>query len=116
MRSLDDFELVSVAGGDHWGYENSDGSIPESSSNSNAGSYQNSNGSWGATTSTTNICYTATVGPTTSQTCYNSDGTTTVQSCVNAGPSINVGGAGFGVQANICNTTSQNRGTNFITP
>lgn len=116
MRLLDEFEIGIVSGGDHWGYENADGAIPESSSSAYANSYQNSNGSWGPTTTTTNVCYQLVVGPTTSQTCVNSDGTTTVQTCFNAGPSVNIGGVGFGAQGNVCSTTTRNNGGNFMTP
>ncbi len=46
------------------------------------------------------------LGPVTQQVCDNSDGTRSVQSCLNAGPSIGVGGVSIGGQVNACSGRS----------
>lgn len=86
-----------------------------------ANSYQNSTGTWGSPSvgvsaaqtlalmqarsgESLSACYTVQIGPTSSQTCYNQDGTTTVQNCVNGGPSVSIGGLGLGGQLNVCST------------
>jgi hypothetical protein len=56
MRTLFDFELAPVAGGDHWGYENPDGSISEENAGAAADSYSTgSAGIFGSTGGVTNV-------------------------------------------------------------
>ena len=47
MRIVKSNELNSIGGGDHWGYEGSDGKVPAYLESWAANSYQNQNGSWG---------------------------------------------------------------------
>jgi hypothetical protein len=56
VRTLEDFELAEISGGDHWGYENSSGGIDEDRSTSYANSYQNSDGSWGSSSAYAQAC------------------------------------------------------------
>lgn len=89
MRELNVCEVGSVAGGEQPDYSDS---------------------FWaGSTNYTGSICYTVQVGPATSQTCTNSDGTQTVQTCLQAGPSVTVAGVGVGVTAQVCSTTTTGR-------
>jgi hypothetical protein len=85
MRVSNGFELASVSGG-----EAGDGYC----------------GGWGTSSAVTQVCYTPQVGPATSQTCLNSDGTTSVQTCLQAGPSVTVAGVGVGITFQICTTTT----------
>ncbi len=54
----------------------------------------------------TSVCYTVQVGPGTSQTCFNSDNTKTVQTCLTAGPAGTVAGMGLGLTGQVCSTTT----------
>lgn len=59
-----------------------------------------------SSTTVQQACYTITLGPVTQTTCSNSDGTTTVTSCFQVGPSGNVGGVGVGVTGSVCESTT----------
>lgn len=59
-----------------------------------------------ASAALTSTCFTVQVGPATVQTCTNSDATQTVQSCLQAGPSVSIAGVGVGITGQVCSTTS----------
>ena len=119
MFVLKDYQLPQVAGGDHWGYEDSSGSAEENSSAAN--SYQNSSGTWGSpglavsTMQTVSLalarsgetasgCIEIQVGPATEQTCWGTDGSKSVQTCIGVGATASIGGFGGGVKGLICTT------------
>jgi hypothetical protein len=56
MRVLEGFEVMAVSGGDHWGYENSDGGVDEDRSASYSNSYQSSTGTWGSGSAVSQVC------------------------------------------------------------
>lgn len=58
-------------------------------------------------TYTANACTTITTGNVSSQTCVNSDGTTTTQTCLNTGVGATIGGKGGQVTANGCFTITR---------
>ena len=58
MRNLEEFELAAVSGGDHWGYENADGGIEESSAGAASSSYA-SLGNMGGSSAPSSLACTA---------------------------------------------------------
>jgi hypothetical protein len=57
VRNLEEFELAAVSGGDHWGYENADGSIDESNSSAAAASYSSLGNIGSSTPNTAAQCW-----------------------------------------------------------
>lgn len=57
MRNLEEFELAAVSGGDHWGYENADGGIDESSTGAAAASYSSLGNMGSSPTNTAAQCW-----------------------------------------------------------
>lgn len=113
MRVLNEVESGSVGGGT-WvvqDWNNMDGGssgyggfLQLDSASTRVSTGAGWGGGNGGSPGTDSICYTVQAGPVSSQTCYMSDGTTSVQNCVNVGPSASVGGVGLGVTVNVCNT------------
>lgn len=92
MRDISCEELRAVSGGN--------------AQDSTTGSFGGGIGTNSGSSAVTSGCYTIQVGPATSQTCVNSDGTKSVQTCIQVGPSGSLGGVGLGVTGQICSTTS----------
>jgi hypothetical protein len=110
MRILESYQLPNVSGGDYWCAEGSDGSASEQEAAMYSSNYGSPTAGLAIRQSvsgeTLSLCYTTQVGAVSTQTCYNQDGTKTVQTCANAGPSASLLGVGLGATVNACGTTT----------
>jgi len=116
MRELGQSEVSTVSGGDHWGYEGTDGKVPSYLEQWASNSYQNHDGSWGPGETITSFCYGLDIGPGASRTCVNSDGTKSTETCIEGGLSVSVGGLGLGAKLGSCSTKTKREGTPWGVP